>query len=585
MKKIIALIVIIAVLATSGAFAQDSLVSATKTTGFNVSASVYSGGVVAKHWKYLTSTSPAFTSAFSTGWFSGSFIGIHSDVITVTDSNLMYVKVVSYVDSLPGTYDTSNVVVVRRKAKITSIVPTSATTTMHFSVSGDPGNGSATMTCTTYTTSALGSCTSCTSLPLWLARSDSGSSVVTTAETVPGTPFSPYTQYWHMFVYTNSVGSDTLVVSAWTLSSPTVATVSFVGETHTSSTADITMATNFFGYSAPKGVIYWKVAGLPGWTDSLVYTGYSLMTGIQNHTYTLTGLFGGVNYVFGYKAWGYFGPVSYTDSFTTNPPPPVFNVATIASYFDSSLSQVVSHSLYANISISNYASYTVDFCQGTMSNVVDWTSHTYMYGSGVTHEYFTPTVSGIHWIHIYGYDDAGHYVDGGYQSIMVTLPSLPAPSISVSTSITDGHVGDMPTFTWSTTNATSVTINGSSVSVSGSYTFPVPLMGDTTMTLIACNGAGCDTAIWTFHVVDNPNGISNTVQKSLFNIYPNPATTEIIISCSNWNGQTINLLDVFGKNIMQVPLIGEKTKVNIGNLPSGNYILSSPAGNKKIIKQ
>lgn len=583
MRKILFLTAIIVALATKGALAAITLTSVTKTTGYNANATIHDTVAVAKHWRYLTSTSPTFSTTYSTGWFSGSFTGSLTNGLTVVDSVLMYVKVEYYIDSLPTAHDTSNVVVIRRKPRL-NIVSTPAVTTMHFSVGGDPGNGSANLTCTTYTTSALWGCTGCTSLG-WLTRSDSGTSVVTTSETIPGTaPLTPYTQYWHVFIYTNDVGADTVIRAEWTLSPPTLATVSLVSETHTSSTANIEMATNFFGYATPRGTMYWKISGSPSWTDSLVYAGYSVMTGVQNHTYALTGLYGSVTYVFGFKAYGYFGPVSLVDSFTTSPAPPVYNLETIAGYYDSSSGYVVTHQLCANISTANYSHYTVDFCEGDTSNVIDWNSHAYVYGSGVTHEFFTPTVSGPHWIHVYGADNAGHHMDDGYYLVNVTLP-VPPPPIAHITSSFNINYGDMPTVHYWSSGGDSWSLNGNTVTDSGHVTFDLPILSDTTLTYIVCNSAGCDTVMCTMHIIDIPNGVSNTVtEKNSLSIYPNPTTSEITISCLNWNGLTINLLDMLGKNIMQVPLTGEKTKVQLGNLPNGMYAVSSPEGNQKIYK-
>jgi hypothetical protein len=572
MKKIVLLTAIIALLAVPGAFATITLSSVTKTTGFNANATIHDTVVGAKHWRYSTSTLSTFPifATYVTGWFSGSFTGSLTNGITVVDSVLMYVKVEYYYDSASTTHYMSNVVKIGRKPKLT-IVATSGVTTMHFSVGGDPGNMPATVTCTTYTTSALWSCTGCTFLP-WFMRVDSGTSVVTTAETIPGTaPLAPFTPYYHVFIYTNSVGSDTVVRYALTLSPPTLATVSLFGLTYTSSTANIEMATNFFDYGTPRGVMYWKIAGSPSWTDSLVYTGYSVMTGNQNHTYGLTGLFGGLTYVFGYKAYGHFGPISFIDSFTTASPPPVFNLATIAAYYDSTSVQVVSHEFYGNISLAHYANYTVDFCQGVMSNVVDWHAHTYMYGSGMTDEYFTPTVSGPYWVHIYGADNDGHYLDGGYTLINVTLPVVVTPLPVIELFQLDSLTytfGALPQYMYRVTGADVVKINGVIVPASDTMSFMVPVLASDTLRLTATNSAGSVDSVLHIIVLD-PSSVKDVPTIDMFTAYPNPTANAITIKCDAWRGKTYFVRNMLGQTIAQFPATSSETTFSCHSLPAG----------------
>ncbi len=585
MKKIIVLTAIIVAMATIGAFAQiDSLVKGVKTSGYGATMTVYSTDTVPHHYRYLLSNSPSFTSVFPTGWYSGS-VGTHTNSITVLDSAHTWVKIQSYHDSVPGMYDTSNAVVVRRAPHL-SVATVADTNTFYFVLTLDPGNGQVSTHGTVYTSAALWSCTGCGTLP-WLSRSDSGYANTIIHDTIPGGPLTSNTEYWPVFIAHNSVGDDTVFLDEWTAHVPTIASISGVTETHTSSTASITVGTNFYGYPLPKGTLYWKISGTPWWTDSLVYTGYAVSTGVQNHTFNLTSLYGGVHYTYGYKANGYFIPVSITDSFTTSAPPPVYNLETIGAFYDSTINMVVAHELYANMSSFHYSDFTVDFCKHVTSNVIDFHSYSHIYGLGTLDDYFTPTSTDDYFIHIFGHDTVGNFHDGGYYMIHVVVPTYvaPLPTTSV-TGPTNILYGDMPSYVCSSTNGTSWYVNGIAQS-SGSFTFTfaTPIIHDTTLQFVACNMSGCDTTTVAIHITNNPSGIKNTAEQVSFNIYPNPTTDQITISCTEWNGEHIDLLDMFGKNIMQVSLSGEATTISLGHLPSGMYIVSTKSGIQKITKQ
>jgi hypothetical protein len=88
------------------------------------------------------------------------------------------------------------------------------------------------------------------------------------------------------------------------------------------------------------------------------------------------------------------------------------------------------------------------------------------------------------------------------------------------------------------------------------------------------------------HIVSGINEITN---QNDFIIYPNPASSTIIIESSKYQVQSIRIMDVLGQEIYYLQTANNKTEVDISHLPSGIYILQvqSKSGvvSKKFVKE
>lgn len=92
--------------------------------------------------------------------------------------------------------------------------------------------------------------------------------------------------------------------------------------------------------------------------------------------------------------------------------------------------------------------------------------------------------------------------------------------------------------------------------------------------LTASNGVGSDSTCMSFEL---SNGVNNIVLNQI-HVYPNPATDYITIDYANSENAAISILNVLGqdvniggKNIIQN---GSTLQINVGNLPSGNYLIN-----------
>jgi hypothetical protein len=71
-------------------------------------------------------------------------------------------------------------------------------------------------------------------------------------------------------------------------------------------------------------------------------------------------------------------------------------------------------------------------------------------------------------------------------------------------------------------------------------------------------------------------------------LYPNPASTEIILDIAydaRWLGKMISIFNVNGQQVMQVPITSKIQTINISKLKPGLYILSTKKEDGSFIKQ
>ncbi|HYX09365.1 MAG TPA: HYR domain-containing protein [Bacteroidales bacterium] len=80
-----------------------------------------------------------------------------------------------------------------------------------------------------------------------------------------------------------------------------------------------------------------------------------------------------------------------------------------------------------------------------------------------------------------------------------------------------------------------------------------------------------------------------SLQKSGISVYPNPTTGKIYIKCTTQNIQALNILDVFGKKVVEKNYSSENRTIDLSELKNGIYILNILTANEvyttKIVKE
>jgi hypothetical protein len=82
---------------------------------------------------------------------------------------------------------------------------------------------------------------------------------------------------------------------------------------------------------------------------------------------------------------------------------------------------------------------------------------------------------------------------------------------------------------------------------------------------------------------------SNGMNLDPISIYPNPASTELIIRfADNSNSELperISVADLLGKNVMEIPAVDKEIKVDLTGIPDGIYILQIRTLNGQVINK
>ena len=80
-------------------------------------------------------------------------------------------------------------------------------------------------------------------------------------------------------------------------------------------------------------------------------------------------------------------------------------------------------------------------------------------------------------------------------------------------------------------------------------------------------------------------GVEDEVEKESIKIYPNPVTDILTIETTETlDNQTITILDMLGKTILSQQLSFGKNNINMGDIPSGTYILKVGNTTWKVVK-
>ncbi len=589
MKKIITLVFIIVAMATIGAFAQDSLVSInwakripgtdsvivnfqklradSMTTKFRFSTDSLWGGMVAENlFGYMDST-----------------IGVRQKTVylpAVSGSTIWYLRMITR-DSSTHSYDTS-----RRKIVMEApdVSPALATTLHGFNqtvVARSVGD-------TIVVTHTLCYDTLCTTT--FTHRVE----VITT--------YGAYTAYvdsittlptgfhaWEKVKWSNVHGhfpADSTVTPFTTGVAVTIPYVHGYGYPSIShDTIGVPIVTNIWGSTGAYAKGYIRPFGTSIWSDSVMVP-LSAIVGAQYPVISFHGLAPADTYYVDVKVvnsagYNWLG----THTYITHPAPislPTFYVEDSIVTYDASTG-VATMFVNMDTHIGYYADVTVEVIHNGVTLFT--TPYSGIYGATTLTPTFILSDTGIYLFKAWGNEPTYPGGPSSYGATLVLHVTAPMPVANMSASITDGHVGDMPTFYWWSNHADIAYINGSMVSDSGHYTFPVPLMNDTTIYFVACNSSGCDTAIWNFHAVDLPNSVTQVKEIAIMNVYPNPTAKTITIKYSEWAGKTYLVQDVLGKIIAQIPATGVETTYSCDSLSAGMFVITIDEQKIKFIKQ
>ena len=80
-------------------------------------------------------------------------------------------------------------------------------------------------------------------------------------------------------------------------------------------------------------------------------------------------------------------------------------------------------------------------------------------------------------------------------------------------------------------------------------------------------------------------GVEDEVEKENIKIYPNPVTYILTIEATeSLDNQTVTILDMLGKTVLSQQLSFGKNNINMGDVPSGTYILKVGNATRKVVK-
>lgn len=82
-------------------------------------------------------------------------------------------------------------------------------------------------------------------------------------------------------------------------------------------------------------------------------------------------------------------------------------------------------------------------------------------------------------------------------------------------------------------------------------------------------------------------GISEHLQTSIMNLYPNPATQYVVLNMSAGEEMdgTVVITDMLGRHLIQQKAEGINARIAVAELPAGMYFLTYRDGKRTIIKK
>jgi subtilisin-like proprotein convertase family protein len=174
--------------------------------------------------------------------------------------------------------------------------------------------------------------------------------------------------------------------------------------------------------------------------------------------------------------------------------------------------------------------------------------------------------------------------NSGVDSILVTVDPLPVAGFTFTP--TDPEVGQLITFTNTSTDATSYSWNfgGAGFSTLTDPTFTFPVVGPTFVQLIATNDCGSDTLIQSIDILvagSEPFADGSAV------VYPNPNSGSFSLALTGMEGRDldIRIVNMVGQQVhsSKATVVGRNMDIPFTlNVPTGVYLLEVRSGDEVV---
>lgn len=190
------------------------------------------------------------------------------------------------------------------------------------------------------------------------------------------------------------------------------------------------------------------------------------------------------------------------------------------------------------------------------------------------------------------------YPSGSGEEVMQTWVLFGDPSAQFRNKqtlpLTVTHPGNVPLSTTSVTVSCSVDgalvaisqnniLLGSAISSGGQAVITIPSLTSNDYLLVTGTKQNYATYQNSVQVADGPLGLNE--QELAFDLYPNPANGELVLNVMNGNAQTVRLISLDGKTVLEQAMGGNHITLNTSSLRAGSYLLEMNSENQSIRKQ
>lgn len=374
----------------------------------------------------------------------------------------------------------------------------------------------------------------------------------------------------------------------FSIAMPTVATTSFTycqGATATALSANALTGNSLRWYTQATGGTYTTTAPVPSTTTAGTYTYYVSQANANNDESMRAAITVVVNALpatptitaSGSTSFCTGGSVDLTSSaasgnvWSTNATTATITVSTTGNYSvtvtDANGCSSISAPISVNVSSApapTISATSTQACSGDVVTVTSSAADSYLWSTGDTTQSIQVTATASVYVTVMNVNAC----DGVGQSATtnITFTATPTAAGSFTTA------GNVVTFTNTSTGATSYSwdfgdfTNSSATAPAHAYA----ANGTYTVVLTAINGNCTNTATFEISI---EVGMEEAAQMQ-FEVYPNPATEQIIVAFENTTAGTVNILDATGR-LVQTQDFNEVGSillpVNVSDLASGSY--------------
>lgn len=124
---------------------------------------------------------------------------------------------------------------------------------------------------------------------------------------------------------------------------------------------------------------------------------------------------------------------------------------------------------------------------------------------------------------------------------------------------------------------------GSAISSGGQAVISIPALASNDYLLVTGTKQNYATYQNSVQVADGPLGLNE--QNLVFDVYPNPANGELILNITNGTAQTVRMISLDGKTVLEQTLNGNQVSLNTASLRSGAYLLEVNSREQQVRKQ